>query len=340
MEIPVADLSSSTWSEIADNNTSAPPDGWPEGMARSAVNNAARELMGANKRSWNRDHAVKTTGGTSTAYTLTYDVPPLAYAQGLAFRCYIHADCGASPTLNVNNIGPKAIRRLVATGNAVLPAGDLVLGDVVELIFDTATDSFFLLDAPRLLGADGRVALKRAPAEMAMVLLQTVGVSVPVLGVNFTFPGSYTEYELRFSNVVPTSSPAPGLRLSLTFPGNPTPGASEYYTFSRYRSKAGGTIEYEESSTSGNIGSVVRFDAGQERMSGYARLTALGAGDQYSHVRGDVLLMDNNSVGTGKYWNRVDSSVVVQRQAVPNGMGVFFAGTSITAGVFRLFGIR
>jgi len=41
----MADISK--WSATADNNSEAAPNGWPEGMLRSDVNNAAREMMAA-----------------------------------------------------------------------------------------------------------------------------------------------------------------------------------------------------------------------------------------------------------------------------------------------------
>lgn len=36
-----------TWSTTSDNNNSTPPNGWPEGMQYSQVNNTGREMMGA-----------------------------------------------------------------------------------------------------------------------------------------------------------------------------------------------------------------------------------------------------------------------------------------------------
>jgi hypothetical protein len=40
----------STWDPVDDNNTSAPPAGWPEGQAPSSVNNCGRAMMGAIRR--------------------------------------------------------------------------------------------------------------------------------------------------------------------------------------------------------------------------------------------------------------------------------------------------
>ena len=44
----MADISA--WSPIDESNTSAPPDGWPEFMQHSMVNNSARAMMGAVRR--------------------------------------------------------------------------------------------------------------------------------------------------------------------------------------------------------------------------------------------------------------------------------------------------
>src|SRR5580765_2418176 len=40
----------STWDPVDDNNTAAPPNGWPEGQSPATVNNCARAMMGAIRR--------------------------------------------------------------------------------------------------------------------------------------------------------------------------------------------------------------------------------------------------------------------------------------------------
>ena len=74
----MADVGSASWSETATSNNQQPPDGMPEGMYASGVNDSGREMMAATKRWYNRSNAIKTTGGSSTAYTLTYDVAATA----------------------------------------------------------------------------------------------------------------------------------------------------------------------------------------------------------------------------------------------------------------------
>ena len=43
----------STWSTTAASNNSTAPDGWPEGMPPSGVNNSAREMMAQIRDVWN-----------------------------------------------------------------------------------------------------------------------------------------------------------------------------------------------------------------------------------------------------------------------------------------------
>lgn len=65
------------WSDSATGNQSASPDGFPEGMARSGVNDAAREIMAANKRvydqpAWKNPFFGYTLARTNgTTWTLT-----------------------------------------------------------------------------------------------------------------------------------------------------------------------------------------------------------------------------------------------------------------------------
>lgn len=78
-----------TWSTTAASNNSAAPDGWPEGMAPSDVNNSAREMMAA-IRTQHEDSAWIDLGDTptqtgATTFTLVGDVTT-AYAVGRRIR--------------------------------------------------------------------------------------------------------------------------------------------------------------------------------------------------------------------------------------------------------------
>ena len=63
----------STWSPVDESNTAAPPNGWPENMQPSAVNNTGRALMGAVRRWYDTVTAqlanfLPLSGGTLTGH--------------------------------------------------------------------------------------------------------------------------------------------------------------------------------------------------------------------------------------------------------------------------------
>lgn len=67
----------STWSTTAASNNSSPPDGFPEGMAPSAVNNSAREVMAAVRTQHEQacwiDYGHTPTRTADTTFTVTGD---------------------------------------------------------------------------------------------------------------------------------------------------------------------------------------------------------------------------------------------------------------------------
>lgn len=124
------------WDATAGNNNATPPNGWPEFMEYSAVNNTAREGMAVLKRFYTAAiSGTLVTAGTSTAYTLTSGQTFAAYANGQRFTFVAHVTSTGAVTLNVDGKGAVAI--VDARGNA-LGAGDLVQNGIYEVI-KTAT---------------------------------------------------------------------------------------------------------------------------------------------------------------------------------------------------------
>lgn len=147
----MADILSNIWSEVASDNSAAPPDGWPEGMARSAVNNAAREIMGAIKRMVNRAFATRASvttltdaGSLSTAYQVDYTVPPPTYAQGQVFAFRADKGCGAAPKLKVNTLAQLPLLKATAGGVKPLERGDIVAGQIVVCSYDGLAGGFIV----------------------------------------------------------------------------------------------------------------------------------------------------------------------------------------------------
>ena len=107
----------SEWATSAASNNDAPPDGFPEGMAPSAVNDAAREVMASIARWYQDTNGTLTSGGSSNAYTITSNTTYAALNDIaiLVFRAN-HTNTGAA-TLNVDSLGAKSIRWGGTTGS-------------------------------------------------------------------------------------------------------------------------------------------------------------------------------------------------------------------------------
>lgn len=128
----MADLETSSWSETAASNNTATPNGWPEGMLPSDVNNCARENMAALKRDWNRSHPTITSGGTNTI-TLTYTTAPTAYVLGQTYSFIAGGNNSGATTLNVNGLGAKAVTK---NGTTALAGGEILSGAIVTVKYD------------------------------------------------------------------------------------------------------------------------------------------------------------------------------------------------------------
>lgn len=134
----MADIGASNWNEADASNTDAAPDGAPEGMAPSGVNNTLRAHQGAVKRFWDRINPTVTSGGTSAAMTLTYSVTPGALVNGEINTFIAGATNAAGATLNVNALGATPLRLF---GGAVL-AGAILSGQVVSVRYNSAAGAY------------------------------------------------------------------------------------------------------------------------------------------------------------------------------------------------------
>jgi len=150
----LSEIQTTDWDETAANNNQTAPNGWPEGMPPSGVNDAARESMAAIKRWFNRvtgrtdAGALVASAGTSTAITVAYDTAPASLYTGLEVSFKVTTTCGAAPTLNVNSLGAKNIQKVVGSGYVNLAAGDIVATQHVKVKYDGTLDKWILLTVP------------------------------------------------------------------------------------------------------------------------------------------------------------------------------------------------
>lgn len=167
----MSDLGSANWAETDASNNATPPNGWPEGMNPSDVNNAARANMGAIKRLYDRQNLVLTTGGTSTAYTLTNAVAQAAYYAGERASFIVNATCGAAPTLNIDGLGAFNIRKFSGGSFVTLSAGDIVANQPLEVYYNSGATTFDII------------------TQVPQTVWQTLGVALPSSASTVDFTG-------------------------------------------------------------------------------------------------------------------------------------------------------
>lgn len=146
----MADIAASNWTEADASNSTAAPDGWPEGMAPSGVNDSGRAMMGAVKR-WYDQTIPLVTGGTSTAYTLSYAVTPTALADGQTHLVQFNAINGAAPTLNVNALGAKPLHFWSTGGWGAWPANMVAIDQIVRVTYNATAGTYRAVNMPMVL---------------------------------------------------------------------------------------------------------------------------------------------------------------------------------------------
>lgn len=133
-----------SWSTSPSSNNSAPPNGWPEGMAAAAVNDTARQMMADLVIEFQRN-PVKVLGTVAGTNTITAVMTPAltAYSAGMLVVFTPANSCTGATTLNINSLGALDVQK----GNAAaLVSGDLVAGIPALLMLDSGADDWILLN--------------------------------------------------------------------------------------------------------------------------------------------------------------------------------------------------
>ena len=136
------------WSQTAATNASA--DGsinWAEGQAPSSVNDSARAMMAAVAKYRDDIAGAITTGGSSTAYTVTSNqsFDTLAHLSGQMIAFVPHTtsagSAGSQITLNVDGLGAKPIR---LAPSVEIASGTLVQGTPYVATYNNSDGAFYL----------------------------------------------------------------------------------------------------------------------------------------------------------------------------------------------------
>lgn len=131
-----------SWDTSAGGNGFAVPDGFPEGMNYSDVNDAAREIMAVLAREFKDRSGALVSTGSSNTYSITSNRTLGSYAAGQRFTFRANFSNTGASTLNVSSLGTKAICR--ADGSAII-SGAIQSGAVYDVVYSSVLDKFVLL---------------------------------------------------------------------------------------------------------------------------------------------------------------------------------------------------
>lgn len=126
---------------VGDNDDADATINFAEGQLPDTVNNSARALMA--RVAEFRDDLLKhkTTGGSSTAYTVTATQQPASLPDGFALMILPHATNTGACTINVNGLGAKNLRSI--SGANLLP-GSVVINRPVAIVYRESSDEFLI----------------------------------------------------------------------------------------------------------------------------------------------------------------------------------------------------
>lgn len=153
------DIGAGSWTEDDNANITAAPDGAPEGMAPSGVNNVLRAHQGAIKR-WYGWSVPRPTGGSGAAYTLAYAVTPSSLADGMTHLVQFHASNAAGATLAVHALGALPLHYHAAGQWRPVPPLLWNADEIFRVAYHAASGAYRLL---HLRNRTGEIHLHGAP---------------------------------------------------------------------------------------------------------------------------------------------------------------------------------
>lgn len=222
-----------TWSNTAASNNATPPNGFPEGMAPSTVNDAAREVMAAVARYRSDTDGVNTSAGTDVI-TLAASRTMTAYAQGDLYTFKAGGTNTGATTLNVDSLGAKDVQ----FNGAACTGGEIVSGLMYTVVYDGT--QFQLLNASSYPAIDITTLevtnIKAKDGTASMTLANSTGIATINSAVLTTADINGGTID---NSVVGASTPVAGnftnINLAGEFPGS---GIAETRTISTNRPSA------------------------------------------------------------------------------------------------------
>ena len=214
----------SQWSPVDANNNATPPDGFPEGMPASTVNDASRAVMGGARRQFedggwfNWGHAA--TYVSSTVFQVPGDLSAVYFVgrrvridqtstvYGSISNVLVTANTDVTVTLDSGVIANEAMQ--VSTGVDPKAEGVVTLGTAAQEDVGTAIGNVVQLE--NVGGVAGLPAVDGSQLnnlQVAVELLETQTVTVPAGAVDFTNPSYFSEFSsfrLKYETIIPATN--------------------------------------------------------------------------------------------------------------------------------------
>lgn len=191
----------SDYSGTAASNNSASPNGWPEGMAPSGVNNSDRELAARIARERDDVQGVTASGGSANAYTLAAlrDTAAAYTGEMFIFRAN-HTNTGAA-TINITPAGGSA-RGTVAIQRegSALVGNEIISGGTYAVLYDGTQYQLLGQTLPIVATAAGELTIPTQPLVLAYA--SAVGTNVTGDGTAYTvvLGGELTDQNADFAS--------------------------------------------------------------------------------------------------------------------------------------------
>lgn len=129
------------WDILAANNSDAPPDGWPEGMNYSDVNNVGREGMAVLARFYKDTNGSILSTGAGNTYTLAINRTISTLADGDGFRFRADKANTGSITIDIGTASAEGVR---PDGSSFV-AGEIVANGIYDVAYSTTLSKFVVL---------------------------------------------------------------------------------------------------------------------------------------------------------------------------------------------------
>lgn len=156
------------WDIVAANNNDPAPDGWPEGMNYSDVNNAARENMAVIARWYADTNGSLVSTGAANIYALAPSRAFTTFADGMGFTFRADKTNTGNATVTVPVAGSASIK---TQSDTELSVGAIQSGGVYTIVYNSSFSAFVLIN-------DNLSALKDVSPNPAVTITGTANALI------------------------------------------------------------------------------------------------------------------------------------------------------------------